>query len=160
MPPPTNSRRSGATAAEQLRAFISKFDEKDRKLLRAVRAAMRKRLPTANELVWDNYNFLVIGYSPTERPTDSIFSITGRADSVGLCFIQGATLPDPHNVLLGSGKQTRFIRLASVDVLMDPRVEELFAAAIEHADPAFPPRRRGRLLIQSVSEKQRHRRRV
>jgi hypothetical protein len=37
-----------------------------------VRSAVRKRFPTANELVWDNYNFFVIGYSPTERPTDSI----------------------------------------------------------------------------------------
>jgi hypothetical protein len=29
---------------------------------------LRQRLPTANELVYDNYNFFVIGYSSTERP--------------------------------------------------------------------------------------------
>src|SRR6266571_2512621 len=72
---------------------------------------VRKRLPTANELVYDNYNFFVIGYSPTEKPSDSIVSIAARANGVGLCFIHGAGLPDPGKLLLGSGRQTRFIRL-------------------------------------------------
>src|SRR4030095_3702866 len=107
---------------EQLKALISKFDPKDQRLIRAVRRAVRKRFPTANELVWDNYNFFVIGYSPTERPTDSIVSIAARANGVGLCFIHGATLPDPKKVLLGSGKQTRFIRLDSAGVLARPVV--------------------------------------
>ncbi len=42
--------------------------------IRAVRRALRKRFPTATEIVYDNYNFFVIGYSPTERPSDSIIS--------------------------------------------------------------------------------------
>ena len=33
---------------------------------------MRKRFPTANELVYDNYNFFVIGYCTTERPSDCV----------------------------------------------------------------------------------------
>src|SRR5262245_65780696 len=119
-----------ATAAEaQLRSFIEKFAPADRRLIRAVRAAVRRRLPTANELVWDNYNFFVIGYSPTERPSDSIVSIAARAGGVGLCFIRGASLPDPKNLLLGSGKQTRFIRIGSASVLAQPDVEALVAAA-------------------------------
>src|SRR5678816_2123172 len=86
------------TPESQLRSFIEKFDSKDRRLIRSVRSAVRKRFPTANELVWDNYNFFVIGYSPTERPTDSIVSIAARANGVGLCFIHGARLPDPKTV--------------------------------------------------------------
>src|SRR5262247_1597626 len=82
----------------QLREFIEKFGAADQRLIRAVRSAMRKRLPTANELVWDNYNFFVIGYSPTERPTDSPLSIAARANGVGLCFISGASLPDPKGL--------------------------------------------------------------
>ena len=79
-----------ANAAARLRSFIDKFAPADQKLIRAVRAAVRSRFPTANELVWDNYNFFVIGYSPTERPADSIVSIAARANGVGLCFIHGA----------------------------------------------------------------------
>lgn len=95
----------GDTPEAQLRSFIEKFDPKDQKLIRSVRSAVRKRFPTANELEWDNYNFFVIGYSPTDRPTDSIVSIAARANGVGLCFIHGAQLADPKKLLLGSGKR-------------------------------------------------------
>ena len=149
---------SGSTPQSRLRSFIEKFAPSDQKLIRAVRAVMRKRLPTANELVWDNYNFFVIGYSPTERPTDSIVSIAARASSVGLCFIRGASLPDPKKLLLGSGKQTRFIRVGTAVELTDPDVEALIAAAVDHAKQPLPAKSGGRLIIRSVAVKQRARR--
>lgn len=114
-----------ADAETQLSAFIFKFDAKDQRLIRAVRLAVRRWFPTANELVWDNYNFLVIGYSPTERPSDSIVSIAARANGVGFCFVHGAALSDPKRIPLGSGTQTRFIRLDSVGVLARLEVEAL-----------------------------------
>jgi len=154
----TRATPRAADAEKQLKAFIGKFDPKDQELIRAVRTAVRKRLPSANELVWDNYNFLVIGYSPTERPSDSIVSIAARANGVGLCFIRGAALPDPAKVLLGSGNQTRFVRLESAAVLARPEVEALVAAAIARARTPFPATGRGKLLIRSVSAKQRPRR--
>lgn len=153
-----NTAPATPNAEKQLRAFIGKFDPKDQRLIRAVRAAVRKRLPTANELVYDNYNFFVIGYSPTERPSDAIVSIAARANGVGLCFIHGASLPDPKKLLLGAGKQTRFIRLESATVLARPEVEALVAAAIAKANAPFPASGRGRLIIRSVSAKQRPRR--
>ena len=143
----------------QLKAFIAKFGAKDQRLIRAVRSAVRKRFPTANELVYDNYNFFVIGYSPTERPSDAIVSIAARANGIGLCFIHGASLPDPKKLLLGSGNQTRFIRVESVDVLTRPEVEELIATAIAQAKTPLRPTGRGKLIIRSVSAKQRPRRR-
>ena len=149
---------AAADATRQLRVFIEKFEPKDQRLIRTVREAVRKRFPTANELVWDNYNFFVIGYSPTERPTDSIVSIAAGANGVGLCFIQGARLPDPKKLLLGSGKQTRFIRVESASVLARPEVEALLAAAIDRANTPLPATGRGRLIIRSVAAKQRPRR--
>jgi hypothetical protein len=149
-----------AGAERQLQSFIEKFDAKDQRLIRAVRAAMRKRLPTANELVYDNYNFFVIGYSPTDRPTDSVFSIAARANGVGLCFIHGAGLPDPKGLLLGSGNQTRFIRLESASALSHPDVEKLIQAAIARAKKPLPPSGRGTLVIRSISAKQRPRQRA
>jgi hypothetical protein len=152
-------KTAGATnAAAQLRSFIDKFAPEDQRLIRAVRTAVRKRFPTANELVWDNYNFFVIGYSPTERPTDSIVSIAARAHGVGLCFLHGASLPDPKKLLLGSGKQNRFIRVESAEKLSHPDIEALIAAAIDQAKIRLPSNGRGRLIIRSVSAKQRPRR--
>lgn len=144
----------------QLNAFIAKFAPDDQRLIRAVRAAVRKKMPAANEMVWDNYNFLVIGYSPTERPSDGIISIAARAGGVGLCFLQGVGLPDPKKLLLGAGRQTRFVRLESAGRLRHPDVAALLTGAIERAKTPMPRTGRGRLMIRSVSAKQRPRRKA
>jgi hypothetical protein len=152
--------QSPADAERQLKTFIVKFDPKHQKLIRAVRKALRKRFPTAYELAYDNYNFFVIGYGSTERPSDAVVSMAAGANGVGLCFIHGASLPDPHKLLLGSGDQTRFIRLGSVNVLARPEVKALIAAAVARAKTPLPTRGQGKLIIRSVSAKQRPRRRA
>ena len=150
----------GGNPETQLRGFVDKFEPKHRSLIRAVRRALRKRFPTAYELAYDNYNFFVIGYSPTERPSDAIVSMAAGANGVGLCFIHGAKLRDPERLLRGSGNQTRFLRLDSVDTLSRPDVVALMAAAAAQAKTPLRPTGRGKLIIRSVSAKQRPRRRV
>ncbi|HEV2827285.1 MAG TPA: hypothetical protein VGW76_06735 [Pyrinomonadaceae bacterium] len=147
-----------ADAEKQLKSFIEKFDPKHQTLIRAVRKALSKRFPTANEFVYDNYNFFVIAYGPTERPSDCIVSMFAAANGVGMCFLRGITLPDPKKILRGSGNQTRSIRLESVDVLARPEVEALIAAAVAQSKAPVPARGRGKLIIRSVSAKQRPRR--
>jgi hypothetical protein len=115
-------------------------------------------LPTANELVYDNYNALVVGYCSSERPSDAIVSLPITPRGVSLCFIHGAKLPDPRGILQGSGNQTRFLRLGSAKDLARPEIEALLAAAIARAKTPLPTTGRGRLIIRSVSAKQRPRR--
>ena len=145
-------------AENKLKSFIKKFEPAHQTLIRGVRKALRKRLPTANELAYDNYNFFVIGYGPTERPSDCIVSIAAGANGVGLCFIHGARLRDPKKILLGSGNQTRFIRLESAEVLERAEVEALITAAVAQAKAPLPTAGRGKLIIRAVSAKQRPRR--
>jgi hypothetical protein len=146
------------TPARQLSAFLSKFEPKMAAVIRACRGALRHRFPSPNELVYDNYNFFVIGYCTTERPSDCVVSLTANAKGVGLSFYHGATLPDPHKLLQGAGTQNRFIRLAGPETLAIPEVESLLAAAAAQADPPFAAAGRGALIIRSVSAKQRPRR--
>jgi hypothetical protein len=94
------------------------------------------------------------------EPDRHVVSIAAAANGVDLCFINGARLPDPQNVLVGSGKQTRFIRLPSAAVLERPEVKALLAAAIADSKTPFPSRGRGKLVIRSVSSKQRPRRKL
>jgi hypothetical protein len=148
----------GDKTEKQLASFINKFDPKHRSLIRSVRKELRKRFPTANELAYDNYNFFVIGYGPTERPSDCIVSIAAAASGVGLCFIRGASLPDPNRILLGEGNQTRFIRLESAGRLNRPEVKALLAAAVAQSKTPLPASGSGKLIIRSVSKKQRPRR--
>src|ERR1700676_537816 len=118
-----------AAPEKQLKGFIAKFEPKNQALIRAVRKALRKRFPTANELAYDNYNFFALGYCSTERPADCVVSIAASANGVGFSFYWGATLPDPHGILQGSGNQNRFIRLDSASVLKRPEVLLLITAA-------------------------------
>ena len=150
--------RAPVNPEHQLKSFIAKFEPKHQALIRAVRKALRSRFPAACELAYDNYNFFVLGYGHTERPSDCIVSMAAGANGVGLCFIHGASLPDPNKLLLGSGNQTRFIRIESAGVLTRPEVEALIAAAIARAKAPFRASRRGKLIIRSVSAKQRPRR--
>jgi hypothetical protein len=110
--------------------------------------------------VYDNYNFFVIGFGPNERPSDCIVTIAAAANGVGLCFVHGASLPDPDKVLMGSGKQTRFVRLPSADVLHQPAVQTLLSTAAERAQTLLPATGQGKLIIRSVSAKQRPRRKA
>jgi hypothetical protein len=147
------------SAAKQLAEFIGKFDPAMARRIRAVRAALRKRFPTATELVYDNYNFFVIGYSSTERPSDCIVSIVANAKGVGLSFYYGSGLPDPHKILEGSGSQNRFIRLtAGAATLERPEVKELLQAAAAQAKRPLPTSGGGKTVIRSISAKQRPRR--
>jgi hypothetical protein len=143
----------------QVDAFVEKFEPRLQKVIRGTRKALQKRFPTATEMVYDNYNFFVIGYSPTDRPSDAVVSLAAAANGVGLCFLQGASLPDPTKILKGSGKQTRFVRVESPDVLARPDVQALLAAAVANATSPFPATGRRKLVIRSISAKQRPRRR-
>ena len=143
---------------EILQKFIDKFEPDKQALIRSMRKALRKRIPTANELVYDNYNFFVIGYCSGERPSDCICSIAAGASGVGLSFYYGSTLPDPHRILLGSGSQNRFLRMESAETLARPEVEELIAAAVAQGKTPLPTSGKGRLIIRSISAKQRPRR--
>jgi len=151
--------RPSATSEQQLDGFIAKFDPTHQAVIRDVRKALRRRWPTANELVYDNYNFFVIGYSSSERPTDCIVSIAAAANGVGLSFYYGATLPDPDKLLNGSGKQNRFLRVASAEMLKQPAVSALLDAAAAQGDVPLVSKGKGKLIIRSVSAKQRPRRR-
>ncbi len=146
-------------AEARLRSFILRFEPRHQRLIRAARRTLRRRFPTAFELAYDNYNFFVIGYSPTQRPSESILTIAAAANGVGLCFVRGAGLPDPCRILLGSGRQTRFIRLQSAADLERPEVTALLAAAADRSRPPLRATGRRELVIRAVSAKRRPRRR-
>jgi len=144
--------------AKQVDAFIDKFEPVIAKQIREVRAALRKRFPTAIEMVYDNYNFFVIGYSPTEKPTDYIVSLVANSKGVGLSFNHGADLADPHDILQGSGSQNRFVRLAEgAKTLKHPHVAAMIDAATENSEKPLP-KERGFTVVRSISAKQRPRR--
>ena len=138
-----------AAAEATLQSYIERLDPEIQKLARSVRVAVQKRLPTANELVYDYKTFVVISYSPTDRGIDGIVSIAARPDGVRLYLNPGPQLPDPKKLLQGKGKQARFVRLEAARDLTHPDIEALIDAAIDQAEIPLPSEGRGRLVIRS-----------
>jgi hypothetical protein len=148
------------TPEAQLRSLIERFEPKDQKLIRAVRSAVRKRVPTANELLYDYKTFFVIAYSPTDRPTDGILSIAARPDGVRLYLTGGPQLPDPKRLLTGTGKQVRFMPIETAKRLAHPDVEALIAAAIEMAGTPLAKKGEGGLVTRTFAGKRQARRKA
>jgi hypothetical protein len=143
----------------RLNGFIDKFDPAIARQIRSIRKVLRERLPGAVEMVYDNYNFFVIGYGPNERASEAVLSIAAQAKGVSICFIQGAKLQDSARILTGSGNQTRNLRLEDAATLSRPEVEDLISRALELGTTPMPAAQ-GYTVIKSVSSKQRPRRAV
>jgi hypothetical protein len=144
--------------AEQLAGFIAKYTLEVGSLAETILTRMRKLYPTALELVYDNYNALAVGFGPTERTSEAIFSIAVFPKWVSLFFLQAKGIPDPDKMLRGSGNVARHIRLPSAATLDEPAVRALMQEAVARAKVPFAPHGTRRLIIKSVSAKQRPRR--
>src|SRR5215210_6025006 len=154
------TRLTAMTADDQLAGFLAKYTPEVAAQAEDALAKMRQRLPNAFQMVYDNYNALVIGFGPTERPSEAIFSIVVYPRYVSLCFLQGATqgLSDPQKLLQGGGNTVRHIRLDSAATLDEPAVQQLMEQSLELAMVPLEPSAQGGLFIRSISAKQRPRR--
>jgi hypothetical protein len=150
-----------SSPAAQLDAFLGKFTPDVAAQARTALRKMRARLPGALELVYDNYNALAIGFGPTDRASDAIFSIALFPRWVSLFFLMnGPRLRDPDACLEGGGKQARHIKLKDPALLDSPAVQELIAQALELSEKQIDPTQPRRLIIKSISAAQRPRRPV
>lgn len=147
------------TAARQIASFLAKYDPKIAADARASRTRLRKMIPGGIEFIYDNYNALVFGFGPTERPSEAVLSLAIMPRWVTLCFLKGAKLRDRKKLLKGSGNIVRNIHLSSPSHLEDRDVRDLIDQAIAAARPGFAGKPgKQRTVIKSISAKQRPRR--
>jgi hypothetical protein len=154
----TQSAVARRSAEARLRTLIAKFAAAHQRLVGAMRRWLRKRLPTAHEVVYEYRDCFVISYSPNENGYEGVLAIRASADGVRLYFNRGKGLPDPEELLQGSGKQTRWIHLEGASTIARPAVVRLIDEAIARNRVPFARTGRGPVIIRSVSAKQRRRR--
>ena len=147
------------TTARQIASFLAKYDPKIAADARALRSRLRKIIPGGIEFVYDNYNALVFGFGPSDRPSEAVLSLAIMPRWVTLCFLKGAKLRDPRKMLRGSGNIVRNIHLSAPAQLEDRHVRDLIDQAIVNAKPTFTGKPgKQRTVIKSISAKQRPRR--
>ncbi len=151
------ARRS---AEAQLRTLIARFAPAHLRLIGAVRRWLRKRLPTAHEVVYEyrNLGAVVISYSPNEHGYEGVLAIRASTEGVKLYFSRGKELPDPEKLLQGSA-QTRWMNVEGASTLARPEVAHLIDEALARNRVPFARAGRGSVVIRSTSAKQRRRRR-
>jgi hypothetical protein len=147
------------SAARQIAGFLAKYTPAIAIEGRAARRRLRALMPTATELVYDNYNTLAFGFAPGERASEVILSIALYPSWVTLFFLQGAKLADPGGLLCGSGSTVRHVRLdgGAADLERAP-IRALIRQALARAKVPLPKSGRGVTIVKMVSAKQRPRR--
>ncbi len=146
------------SAETQLDDFLDAYTPEIAAIARKALVKLRKRLPNAIEMVYDNYNALACGFGPDERVSNVIFSIALYPKHINFFFLQGAKLPDPDGLLQGDGSTVRHIRLEDEATLDRPDVKAMMTTAMEMAKVPFDKDMKYKLVINSVSAKQRSRR--
>lgn len=141
-------------AEAEARGLITKHATEHAKLVGSLRKAVRKRLPTARELVYEYRSWIVISYSPNENGYDGVLALRADADGVKFYFNRGKELPDPEKRLKGSGGLVRFIELESAVTLKSPAVVKFIEEAIERSAVPFADGGKGSVIIRSATSKQ------
>ena len=153
----TQSAAERRSAEAELRTLIDEFAPAHLRLIGTMRRRLRKRLPTAHEVVYEyrNLGAVVISFSPNERGYDGVLAIRASADGVKLYFNQGKELPDPGKLLQGSS-QTRWINVEGASTLARPEVVSLIDEALARNRVPFAGAGRGSVVMsRSTSAKKR-----
>jgi hypothetical protein len=154
LPGNTQSAIERRSAEAELRRLIAKFAPAHLRLIGAMRRWLRKRLPTAHEVVYEyrNQGAVVVSFSPNEHGYDGVLAIRGSAEGVKLYFNQGKDLQDPAKLLQGSS-QTRWILMEGASTLVRPEVVRLIDEAITRNRVPFARAGRGSVVVRSASAK-------
>jgi len=116
--------------------------------------------PQANELIYDNYNAVAFGWSPTDKVGHTICSIAvGRSSkNVHFGFYWGSELSDPDNILLGKGNQYRYILVTKKQDFPKAYIKKLVTEAYANSLSKVKDQRQviqGQTILKSISEKKR-----
>ncbi len=145
---------------KDLLKFLKPFPENVRELVLWLREFVWDLYPGSNELIYDNYNALAFGWSPTDRVGHVFCSIAvGRTThNIHFGFYWGNELTDSKNILIGKGNQYRYILVKSKNDFPGAYMKKLLKEAYSNSlakvkDPKQI--RKGDTITKSVSVKKR-----
>jgi hypothetical protein len=125
----------------ELHTFLAPYDAEIAHLFFATRGAVLSAAPKANELIYDAYNTVTAVFSFTDRLTEAFCHVAAYRHYVNLGFNRGARLPDPDELLAGTGSSIRHLRIAAVEDLQRPGLRRLLRAAVQEGRSLSPASR-------------------
>ena len=150
----TQSAAERRSAEAELRRLIAEFAPAHERLVGAMRRWLRKRLPTAHEVVYEYRDCFVVSYSPNGHGYEGVLALRAGADGVRLYLNRGKGVPDPAKLLRGSGGQTRWVDLEGASTISRPAVARLIDEAIARNHVPFAPTGRGPVVVRPTKANQ------
>jgi hypothetical protein len=125
----------GKEHVKDLLKFLAAFPEEKREIVLALRDFVWKLYPKTNELIYDNYNALAFGWSPTLKVGHTFCSIAvGRSShNVHFGFYWGSKISDPQKLLLGNGNQYRYLLVENLKTFPKTYMKSLISEAFEYS---------------------------
>ena len=137
--------------------FLLPFDQEIRDLAMWLRAFVWELYPNCNELIYDNYNAVAFGWSPTDKLGDTFCSIAVFNNKyVHFGFYWGSQIADPEKLLEGKGNQYRYIKIKSKEEFPQKYIKQLLKEAYANSLSKLKTKKqelKGATLIKSVSAK-------
>lgn len=145
---------------KDLLKFLKPFDGDITELVMWLREFAWDLCPKANELIYDNYNAVAFGWSPTDRVGHIICSIAvGRSsNNIHFGFYWGSEISDPDKILLGEGNQYRYILVTDKKKFPKVYIKKLVAEAYTNSLSKVKDQKQimhGQTIVKSISEKKR-----
>src|SRR5437868_322446 len=145
----------GKQETKDLLNFLKPFGKDITDLVMWLREFAWDLCPEANELIYDNYNAVAFGWSPTEKVGHTICSIAvGRSsNNVHFGFYWGSELSDPRNLLLGEGNQYRYILVTDKKKFPKVYIKNLVKEAYANSLSKIKDQRQivqGKTIVKSV----------
>jgi hypothetical protein len=145
---------------DDLVKFLKPFGEEISELVLWLREFVWDLYPTTNELIYDNYNAVAFGWSPTDKLGHTFCSIAvGRTSkNIHFGFYWGNEIPDPEKKLIGNGNQYRYLLVANKKDFPKQYIKELVEKAYENSMLKVKDKKQlkeGLTITKSVSEKKR-----
>jgi hypothetical protein len=145
---------------KDLLKFLKPFGNEVIELVMWLRDFAWDLCPQANELIYDNYNAVAFGWSPTDKVGHTSCSIAvGRSSkNVHFGFYWGSELSDPKKMLLGEGNQYRYILVTDKNKFPKAYIKKLVNEAYVNSLSKVKDQKQikqGLTIVKSVSEKKR-----
>ena len=145
---------------KDLLKFMKPFGDEITDLVMCLRDYAWTLCPKANELIYDNYNAVAFGWSPTEKVGHTICSIAvGRSSkNIHFGFYWGNEISDPDKILLGQGNQYRYILVADKRKFPKTYIKKLVREAYANSLSKVKDQKQianGLTIVKSVSAKKR-----
>jgi len=150
----------GKENRKNLLKFLKPFDKEINEIVFWLREFIWELYPDSNELIYDNYNALAVGWSPTDRVGHTFCSIAvGRTSkNIHFGFYWGSEIQDPEKKLIGQGNQYRYLLVKSISEFPKTYIKKLLKEAYANSMAKVKDKKQlmqGNTVTKSISAKKR-----